>query len=333
MLVVILTGQRVGLRPCPQVIDGGIEHEVHERLAVGQHLTYLFQPVLVGTVLQTRHVLDGAGHLGSTVLLHLAFQHIIVVGSLQLYRPLVLLLELRQRRVVIGNRLVAVDNLHGLALVGIVADAEFAVIIVHKLTVAVSRTRQQIVETLVILHQIRYDVLLLPSQQVFHLGGVALHALVLHIRQLKVGQLLLEDVAAELLSRERTAVLRQRQQLVGAVDLQHHLHLVGLLTGDELVHVEVLAHRIGHFLVVLIPVAISQRHPLIGKHIEEVHLAEVHLLGSPVDIRRGDQDFSLYLVRAVHLLLKLEGAEREREVHIHSSSLFPFCIFGRKVPL
>ena len=202
VLVVILTGQRVGLRPCQQVIDGGIEHEVHERLIVGQHLTYLLQPVPVGTSFKIGHVLDGVHHLGSTVLLHRAFQHIIVVGSLQVHRPLVLLLGLSQRRVVIGYRLEAIGNLHGLALVAIVADAEFAVIVVHKLTAAVGRTRQQVVEALVILHQVGDDVLLLTFQQVLHLSGVILHVLVLLVRQLIVGQFALEDVASEFLGRE-----------------------------------------------------------------------------------------------------------------------------------
>ena len=202
VLVVILTGQRVGLRPCQQVIDGGIEHEVHERLIVGQHLTYLLQPVPVGTSFKIGHVLDGVHDLGSTVLLHRAIQHIIVVGSLQVHRPLVLLLGLSQRRVVIGYRLEVVGNLHGLALVAIVADVELAVIVVHKLTAAVGRTSQQVVEALVILHQVGDDVLLLTFQQVLHLGGVILHVLVLLVRQLIVGQFALEDVASEFLGRE-----------------------------------------------------------------------------------------------------------------------------------
>ena len=323
VLVVILTGQRVGLRPCQQVIDGGIEHEVHERLIVGQHLTYLLQPVPVGTSFKIGHVLDGVHHLGSTVLLHRAFQHIIVVGSLQVHRPLVLLLGLSQRRVVIGYRLEVVGNLHGLALVAIVADAEFAVIVVHKLTAAVGRTSQQVVEALVILHQVGDDVLLLTFQQVLHLGGVILHVLVLLVRQLIVRQLFLENVATQLLGRERATVLRQRQQFVGAVDLQHHIHLVGLLAGDDLMHVEIRTYRVRLLLAVNL-VAVAQPHLPVGKHLSQLlHAEEILALNLIGHMGWIDKYLHRQLVGRIHLLLEAESIYRETHFILRLTNRHP----------
>ena len=85
---------------------------------------------------------------------------------------------------------------------------DLTIVVVHELTPAVSGTTQHVVETLIVLHQIRENMFLTVLEQVFHLCRITLYALVCIVRELIVRQLTLQDIGAELLGRPTSAILR-----------------------------------------------------------------------------------------------------------------------------
>ena len=197
-----------------------------------------------------------------------------------------------------------------LGVIRIAADVQLAVLPVHKLTPAVAGTDQHVVEALVILHEIREDMLLSVLHQMLHMRSVAFHAhhaLGIIIRYRVVGQLFLQDMIAELLRRPRLALARQRQQLVQTVYLQLHYHRVGIVARTHLLHVVVVAHDVDELAVGLVAV-VSHCLELHLLMLEE-HFYLVTLKRFPYTVRLfaiADTQVGQHLCRLVHFLLETE---------------------------
>ena len=197
-----------------------------------------------------------------------------------------------------------------LGVIRIAADVQLAVLPVHKLTPAVAGTDQHVVEALVILHEIREDMLLSVLHQMLHMRSFAFHAhlaRILIIRNRVVGQLLLQDMIAELLCRPRLALARQRQQLVHTVYLQLHHHRVRIVARARLLHVVVVAHDIDELAVVLI--TIVSYHLELHLLMLEKRFYLVSLKRFPYTVRLivfADTQVGQHLCRLVHFLFETE---------------------------
>ena len=167
VLIVVLADQCLLLCPHDQVVHCRVEQEVHHRLVVGQHLSNLRQPVIIGSGIHVSHVLDSTEDHGSTVLLHPAVQYVVIVSRFR-YIGAIRRYGLGRCVVVEGHRTIAVD-IFGFLPVGIVADVELSVLPVHELSPAVTGAYQHVVEALVILYEIGEDVLLSVFHEILHL--------------------------------------------------------------------------------------------------------------------------------------------------------------------
>ena len=255
---------------------------------------------------------------------HNALQDITVVRSIPDVGPCIFLCRPLPIPVAIGQHIVAFHRFFGV----LIAQSELIVLIIEELAPPVRGARQEIVEALVILHQVGEDMLCIDL--VFSFPGHLLY--VLHARcvgsQLyfcavpgdgEITDLTLQDLFSKPFRRERFTILLKGHHHIGAVDFQRHIHPVGILARNDLVDIIVATHD---------NIVALKLHQLGGKEFVQLILAGEGLNNLIIDILRLDKDICLNIVWAVNLLVELCELQCEQESQILLILLFsPRFIF------
>ena len=240
--------------------------------------------------------------------------------------------------------MVIFDFLDGF-LVIVITYLQLAVLIVHEFAPAVGGASQHVVETLVILYQIREDMFhhpwsflliflllfllllfLLWVRQLFNLVQYARHfrlfcqALELQplhefsivrqflaavVRQGIILHFLFQDVVSKLLPYKRAAGLLQRQHLVETVDLQPQVHAVGQIFRNHLMYIEIIKDLLGD----VIPFSTHQAERDLSELEDGFNEVSVNRL--PVIFRTfGYGYINRHFRRLIHLLFHTKAFER-----------------------
>ena len=156
-------------------------------------------------------------------------------------------------------------------LISVVTQLKFTILIIQEFSPAVGGTGQQVVEALVILHQIGEDMFHHPGLflllfllvflivflivfllflcqalelQPLHEVRIVCQCLGAVVRQSVVCHFFSQDVASKLFPHKGAAGLLQRQHLVETEDIQPHVHAVGQIFRNHLMHIEIISNDI-----------------------------------------------------------------------------------------
>ena len=214
-LIVLFITELIGLFQVNDIIHTCVDQELPDGLIVVQEGRQLLHHIDIAVqILEVKQTV----HTGLDRIV-LTFEQVVLKDLLVNRR---LCIELSGiRLLLLGSQVTIGDRLCRCLIVGIgnsriaIAYQQLLVLIIHKLTPSVGGALQEVIETLVILHEIREQMLrtrlvavfILGQLDVLHVGIIEIHRLCRIIRQLIVLDLILQDVLAQLLRDERTAVV------------------------------------------------------------------------------------------------------------------------------